>query len=398
MTLPALTAVPLTRSLFHGAVELEDTGRAFLAHRLPAWARARNTDAQMTMVEAQSSGVRMVLRTPATTIELDTRRSRTLYAGVPARPDGVVELVLNGEVIGHSTMTGGTTMVVDMTNGATESQVGEPHTASFAGLAPGMKTLELWLPHQEATEVLALRADAPVEPVQAARSRWVHHGSSISQGSNAARPTGTWPAVAAHAAQLDLLNLGFGGSALLDPFVARTIRDLPADVISLKLGINLVNRDLMRLRALGPSVHGFLDTIREGHPDTPLLLISPIHCGIHEDTPGPGAFDLEAIAQGTMRFTATGDPAESAAGKLTLNVIRAELVRVVQQRSSSDPNLHYLDGRVLYSEKDSAQHPLPDNLHPDATTHRFIGERFAAAAAGLGLGPFHDPADQAHHH
>ena len=44
------------------------------------------------------------------------------------------------------------------------------------------------------------------------------------------------------------------------------MRDTPADLISVKLGINLVNTDLMRLRAFGPAVHGFLDTIRDGHP------------------------------------------------------------------------------------------------------------------------------------
>jgi hypothetical protein len=44
------------------------------------------------------------------------------------------------------------------------------------------------------------------------------------------------------------------------------MRDTPADVISLKIGINLVNTDLLRLRAFTPAMHGFLDTIREGHP------------------------------------------------------------------------------------------------------------------------------------
>ena len=75
----------------------------------------------------------------------------------------------------------------------------------------------------------------------------------------------------------------------------------------------------MRLRAFGPAVHGFLDTIRDGHPDVPLLVVSPILCPIHEDTPGPGAFDPDALAEGAIRFRATGDPAERAAGKLTLD-------------------------------------------------------------------------------
>ena len=95
---------------------------------------------------------------------------------------------------------------------------------------------------------------------------WLHHGSSISHGSDAESPTTTWPALAAALGGVELVNLGFGGSALLDPFTARAMRDTPADLISVKIGINLVNTDLMRLRAFGPAVHGFLDTIREGHP------------------------------------------------------------------------------------------------------------------------------------
>jgi hypothetical protein len=159
--------------------------------------------------------------------------------------------------------------------------------------------------------------------------------------------------------------------------VARVLRYTPADLISLKLGINVVNHDLMRLRAFVPAVHGFLDTIRDGHPDIPLLLVSPILCPIHEQTPGPTEMDLSGFADGRLRFTAAGDPADVAAGRLTLEVIRTELARVVEQRSATDPQLSYLDGRELYGVPDQAAHPLPDDLHPDAATHRLIGERFA---------------------
>lgn len=183
---------------------------------------------------------------------------------------------------------------------------------------------------------------------------------------------------------MELVNLGFGGSALLDPFTARAMRDTPADLISLKIGINLVNTDAMRLRAFTPAVHGFLDTIREGHRTTPLLVVSPILCPVQEDTPGPLAPDFDG---GTLRFKATGDPAERAAGRLTLTVIRDELARIVEQRSADDPNLHYLDGRDLYGEKDYAELPLPDEVHPDASGHRRIGENFARLAFGDD-GPF----------
>ncbi len=211
---------------------------------------------------------------------------------------------------------------------------------------------------------------------------WLHHGSSISHGSNAASPTATWPAVAAALGNVELINLGLSGNALLDPFTARAVRDTPADLISLKLGINVVNADLMRLRAFVPAVHGFLDTIREGRPDTPILLISPIHCGIHEDVPGPSMMDPSGLAEGRLSFTAAGDPAEVATGKLTLTMIRSALAQLVAQRSAADPDLHYLDGLELYGEADAAELPLPDQLHPDAATHRLIGERFAPLVFG----------------
>jgi hypothetical protein len=188
---------------------------------------------------------------------------------------------------------------------------------------------------------------------------------------------------------VNLINLGLGGSALLDPFTARALRDTPADLISVKLGINVVNADLMRLRAFGPAVHGFLDTVRDGHPDTPLLVVSPILCPIHEDTPGPSLPDLAALGEGRLRFRAAGDPAETASGKLTLTVIREELARIVRERSAEDPRLSYLDGRELYGEADFGELPLPDDLHPDAAAHRRIGERFAALAFAPG-GPFGD--------
>lgn len=166
-------------------------------------------------------------------------------------------------------------------------------------------------------------------------------------------------------------------NALLDPFIARALRDTPADLISVKIGINLVKADLMRLRAFLPAVHGFLDTIREGHPDTPLLVMSPIFCPIHETTPGPGTFDLQSFAAGEISFPATGRPDDVRAGKLTLKVIREHLKAIIQQRSNQDRNIDYLDGRDLYGEHDHASLPLPDRLHPDTASHLLIGQRFA---------------------
>jgi hypothetical protein len=389
------TTTPVTAELVRGALDLEPTERGLRPHRLPPAARAQVPDAQLAMVEVEPSGVRVVFRSRATTVELDTLRTRRMYAGVAPRPDGVYELLVDGVLAGRATVGGGSTLTMDMTTGGVTHESGPVGTARFTGLPDRLKDVEIWLPHNETTELVALRTDAPVEPLpDRGRRVWLHHGSSISQGSNAAGPTGTWPVVAALAAGVDLVNLGFGGSAMLDPFTARAMRDTPADLISVKIGINLVNADAMRLRAFTPAVHGFLDTVRDGHPTTPLLVVSPILCPIHEETPGPVAMDPDAVREGRMRFVATGDPAERSAGKLTLGVIRAELARIVAQRSVDDPHLHHLDGRELYGDADAAALPLPDALHPDAPTHRLMGERFARTAFGP-TGPFRDRATSA---
>jgi hypothetical protein len=379
---------PLTADLLRGALDVEHTEHGLLPHRLPARARAQNTNAQLAMAEAQPSGVRLVFRTAATAVELDTLRTKRDYTGFPPRPDGLYDLLVDGVPAGQASGTGGNVLTVDLATWAGEVTSGPVGTVRFTGLPARDKDVEIWLPHNETTELIALRTDAPVAPVPDRDRRvWLHHGSSISHGSDAASPTAIWPAIAALRGGVELVNLGFGGSAMLDPFTARAMRDTPADLISVKTGINLVNQDAMRLRVFGPAVHGFLDTIRDGHPDTPLLLVSPIHCAIHEDTPGPTAPDIEEIGKGRLVFAPMGDPAETPTGKLTLTVIRQELARIVEQRAADDPNLHYLDGLDLYGPQDAAALPLPDHVHPDAATHHHIGDRFHGLVFTDG-GPF----------
>jgi hypothetical protein len=325
--------------------------------------------------------VRIAFRTAATAVEVDVVRTRTVLVGVPERPDGTVDLVVDGRLVAQQATSAGDVVRVNPATGETAFEQGTPATIRFDGLAGVDKDVEVWLPHYERTELVALRTDASIAPLVDDRKRWVHHGSSISQGSNAASPSTTWPALAAALAGVDLVNLGFSGSALLDPFTARAIRDQPADIVSVKLGINLVNADLMRQRAFGPAVHGFLDTIRDGHPEAPLIVIGPLFCPIHERTPGPGSFDVEALSRGEVRFIATGDPADAARpgglGRLTLEWIREQLSAIVARRRADDPAIRYVDGLSLYGTADADAHPLPDQLHPDAATHELIGQRFA---------------------
>lgn len=384
-TTTTMTARPLTADLVVGAAELERTERGLRPHRLPRPLRERFADPQLSLMEAQPSGVRIAVSTTARRLELELLATRVAYQGLP-RPRGAVDVLVDGAVRSSHTLAQGDAIELDMRTGESTLARGDTDLVMVDGLDAGEKTIEIWLPHNEQVDLVALHTDAPVHPARPAGPVWLHHGSSISHGSNATSPTAIWPSVAARRAHAQLHNLGFGGSALVDPFMARHLRDTPADLISAKLGINVVGHDSMRLRSFVPAVHGFIDTIRDGHPDTPLLLISPIFCGIHENTPGPGAMDPAALGSGAMRFIATGAEGDTAGGRLTLRVIRQALEEIVAARAD-DPNLHYLDGLELYGERDATALPLPDGLHPDTSAHTLIGKRFAEMAFGAG-GPF----------
>jgi hypothetical protein len=375
----------LDPDLVRGAAELEVTARGLRPHRLPGWVRAQFPEAQLLARESQPTGVRVVFRTTAGTVRLVTHPAWTSYA-VGRLPRGRIDVYANGELVLRDVLDGGDRLDVDLATGQTALVPGDPHTTTVSGLPGGRTRVEIWLPHNESVELLDLWADAPIEPDDTRPPLWVHHGSSISHGSNALAPSEIWPAVAARRAGVELRNLGLGGSAMVDPFLARVIRDAPADLISVKLGINVVNLDAMRVRTFVPAVHGFLDPIRDAHPHTPLVLISPLFCGIHENTPGPGAIDPASIGSGQVRFVATGTPGDVALGRLTLQVIRHEL-RSLADRRAADQHLHYLDGTSLYGPADAVELPLPDDLHPGPEAHLRIGQRFHEYAF-TGAGPF----------
>lgn len=370
-------AVPLTDEFVRGAAELFHDGRGVVPRRLPGWVAGRGADEQVLMNATQPSGVRIAFRGEVGVVELTTIPVKRVYDGGAPRPDGVYDLVVDGQLVAQGSVRGGDVLRVVMAPRAEVGlEAGEAGVLRFEVPGTGVRDVEVWLPHDETTRLVEVRTDAPVEPV-AARRTWLHHGSSISHGSNASHPTGTWPAVAARLAGWDLVNRGFGGSALLDPFTATHLRDTPADLVTLKIGINLTNTDLMRRRAFVPALHGFLDRVREGHPETPLWLVTPIFCPIHESTPGPAFPDPEAYARGELSFRAVGSPDQVAFGALTLEVVREATAEVFEQRRAEDPNLHLLSGLELYGPDDEARHPLPDGLHPVPETHQEMGTRFA---------------------
>jgi hypothetical protein len=187
----------------------------------------------------------------------------------------------------------------------------DPVEAELAGA--GMRRVEVWLPQFGETVLrgFALPAGARVAAVPVDhRPRWLTYGSSITQCRQADSPTRTWPAIVARRAGLDLTNLGFGGQCHLDPAVARLIRDRPADYISICAGINS-HWGALAERTYRAAWIGTILTVREGHPTTPLAMISPIYSPPRETMPGSSGLTLQAMRRITSEvaglFRARGD-------------------------------------------------------------------------------------------
>jgi len=347
----------------HAEVEFGEHG-GLIPHRLPATARAQSDDPGFHWVEACAAGVRLRLRTAASRLELTLAATASKpyerQASIPRltvrEEDSATVLELDRFAVEVADSQGDVTLL-DAKPAVVRIER-EPLDAE----------LEIMLPHGAQVELLGLEANAEVHPAQPSQApRWVHYGSSISHCWESGSPERTWPAQVASAMGWELRNLAFAGHAQLDQAVARVIRDEPANLITLKLGINVVADDTMRYRTFQPAVHGFLDTVREGHPTTPVVVISAVSCPMLEELPGPVFFK-------DGRFQVTGRAIDDDVGALTLADTREIVQRAVAQRSATDPNLHYLRGLELFRHDDA--HLLYDDLHPNQRGYDLIGRRF----------------------
>jgi hypothetical protein len=336
----------------------------------------------MEFMVTLASGVRIALRTDSPWIELDVMPTGFEVMRMPA-PVVAYDLVVDGTRVDRRVVDFGTRLVLDFATFDVSVRTGDVGTVRFDGLEPGMRSVEIWLSQAATSELRALRvADgARVEAPRHTQRRWAHYGSSISHCVEAHGPSDVWPAVAARLGDVELLQLAFAGQCHLDQFVARTIGQQAVDLVSLKVGINVVNANSLTERTFPSALHGFLDTVRDHHPAVPLLVVSPIVCPMAETHPGP------TLADGNGGFRVIeGGPPELRASDLTLTRIRTIVEEVVAgRRDRGDAHLHHLDGLTLFGPDDVGD--LPDGLHPNGDGYLRMGERFAAHAFAPG-GPF----------
>ncbi|KAA9157446.1 hypothetical protein FPZ12_025070 [Amycolatopsis acidicola] len=298
-----------------GHAELVREGGWWQPYRLPA-------DHSMIHPELlppvrTSAGVRLDLVTDATALEWPVEVSP-----VDSRPPAPVELLADGEPVARKVIRGAGVFAAE-------------------GLRPGAR-LEVWLPQFGSSRIGPVRLEGTHVEAGGPRPRWIAYGSSITQCAQAAGPSTTWPALVARANGWDLRCLGFAGQCHLDPLVARFVRDSPAGLISLCLGINIHRRASFTGRSLVPAIAGFVATIRDGHPETPIVLQTPI-------------------------FDPDGETLANTAG-LTMPQVRELLAEAAETLG-----LPLIDGRTVLTSDET--HLLEDGLHPNAEGYRLMAER-----------------------
>jgi hypothetical protein len=357
---------------FVGAQDLDVTQRGVNPRRLPAWTRQQFNVPAMDLMVSMPSGVRLRFNTSADRVSIKAEVTTIVYQGSLPRVTRF-QIVTNGELGESIDVPNPHTFLLDRFDPTkVEFVAGETAVATFSALGNSEKTIEVWLPHNARVEVseLSVSEDATLSRTPTPNiPQWVHYGSSISHCMEADNPTGVWPAVAARLSNAELTSFGFAGQCHLDQYVARTIRDMPLDIFTMKVGINVVNIDSMRERTFAPALHGFLDTVRDGHPDTPICVISPIYCVSAESKPGP------TLPGEDGKYFTLNRSASDSFGSLSLMQMRAIIQGVVEKRiAAGDSNLSYHDGLQIFGVADAVD--MPDDLHPNSAGYLRMGQRF----------------------
>jgi hypothetical protein len=379
----SIVSLPSGSVRVEGHLDLIETADGVRPVRVPVrhWAHFPPNGEILRAMASNASGVRLRVDTEATRLTLRARCTR-IRIGEAVRPGDKFVVRVDGVTVAVADAPDTQTLRISPTgDDATVDVHTDISTIEFSPLPAGRKIVTVFLPQGMTVDLVDVAGDAPVLAAPASdRPVWLHHGSSISHCAEADLPTSVWPVFAAELADLDVVNLGFGGQCMLDPFVADAIAAAPADLISVKVGVNIVGARSMDQRTFVPALHGFLDRIRSGHPDTPIVLCSSILWPGSDERPGPA--DVEFFDDGGIRCFTAGDPADVDRGALTLAESRRHIEHVVEVRRAAGENISYLDGLTLYGPGDVDRHPLPDSLHPDTALYEEIAQRFARSVFG----------------
>ncbi|MEK5440832.1 MULTISPECIES: SGNH/GDSL hydrolase family protein [unclassified Fredinandcohnia] len=316
--------IPLSEKLFHGAVSFERTKDYLKPWRIPFEKKEFFFPNSINGQAEMPAGVRIKIRSNTQSIQIGMAKSAEWME---------MDCLIDGSLVKTAYIPAGESTVV------------------FDSLSGQSKVIEIYLPQKVPVQISGIWIDdgAEWEQVDDFRLRWITYGSSITHCYYSDSPSQTWPALAAAQMDFNLTCLGYSGNCHLEPMVGRMIRDLPADFISLCVGINIVGGKTLSDRTFIPALIGFIQTIREKHKDVPIAIISPI-------------------------FHREREKIENEVG-LSLEKVRAEIVQVVNMLiRHGDQNIYYIDGLKLFGEE--YEKYMPDGLHPNGEGDKIMAVRF----------------------
>lgn len=225
----------------------------------------------------------------------------------------------------------------------------------FAGQGRGRKNITIYLPNNHEIRVLAVGIEADAElkppPAFAVKTPIVCYGSSVMQGTGAAHPAKTYPAVVARRLNLDFVNLGFGGAGKAEPTVVDLVNQLAASCFIFDLGKSYGNQEKEPYARM-------LATIRAAHPQVPILCVTPIYS------------TNEAI-----------DPAYLEKSVRLRNLMRDA---AVERRQAGDKFTFVVEGLELFGEAD--KHLFRDPQHPNDEGNELMGQRLVPIVEKVVLG------------
>jgi len=176
-----------------------------------------------------------------------------------------------------------------------EATLGEGMVRLTIGPTAADKPATIYLPegmHPLIQSVMPVDGDIAPAPRQ---PRWVAYGDSVTQGWIASGPSQAWTAIAARKAGLDLVNLGYAGSARGEIVSAEHVADLEADIITIAYGVNCWARTPHTVGMVTEGMRGFLGMVRTGHPETPIVVMSPLVRPDAEEVPNRLGASLAAL-------------------------------------------------------------------------------------------------------
>lgn len=255
-------------------VPLPDGG--FRLSRIPEELRLKmNEGAQNTAFNTCGCEIRFNLRSGSAKIIL----RRTGRNGVPVDPAGVAE-VRFGPFQGDWTIcprTIGpkpTTLTIQAPDNLEQLQCYAKETGQ--NYDPAL--VRVILPYEWPTELVDIVGDIePPRPEQSPSRQLLAYGSSITHGGGAVRPTESYAMLTAAQLGLDLINMGFAGSAQMEPEMAHFIANqLVWDLAILEMGINVIG--VWPVEKFRERVEEFVREIASTHSDRWVFCIDLFPC------------------------------------------------------------------------------------------------------------------------